>query len=159
MSALYRHITIIYVLLLTGVIGASLFAGAVVAPVIFNSKLALGSVELSRFQEGLIMTENFVRLSYPLALVCLFSFIFELHRYFKVQTDWIALISMSLMVATGLMFSFYFVPEIVYLQAQGPEVTQSPMFSSIHKTSEISFKITAISGLILAYRNLMKLKG
>ncbi|GAM64255.1 membrane protein [Vibrio ishigakensis] len=67
MSALYRHITIIYVLLLTGVIGASLFAGAVVAPVIFNSKQALGSVELSRFQEGLIMTENFVRLSYPLA--------------------------------------------------------------------------------------------
>ncbi|GAM76046.1 membrane protein [Vibrio ishigakensis] len=105
------------------------------------------------------MTENFVRLSYPLALVCLLSFIFELYRYFKIQTDWIALISMSLMVATGLMFSFYFVPEIVHLQAQGPEVTQSPMFGSLHKTSEISFKITAISGLILAYRNLMKLKG
>lgn len=159
MSALYRNITIIYTLLLTGAIGASLFAGAAVAPVIFNSKLALGSAELSRFQEGLIMTENFVRLSYPLAMVCLFSFAFELHSYFKRQTDWIALISMALMVATGLMFSFYFVPEIVHLQSQGPEVTQSPLFASIHKTSEISFKITAISGVVLAYRNLIKLSG
>lgn len=157
MSAVLRHITIIYTLVLTLVIGASLFAGAVVAPVIFNSKLALGSVELSRFQEGLIMTENFVRLAYPLALISILALIFEGHRYLKVEADWIALVSMILMSVTGLLFSFYFVPEIVHLQSQGAQITQSQLFSAIHKASELCIKITVMSGLILVYRNLIKL--
>jgi hypothetical protein len=153
MSRMYRHITIIYALLLALVIGASLFAGVVVAPVIFNSQLILGSVELSRFQEGLLMTENFVRLAYPLALVSILALIFEGYRYLKVEADWVALVSMSLMSVTGLLFSFYFVPEIVYLQSQGAQITQSELFVNIHQASELTIKIFVISGLTLVYRN------
>ncbi|MFA0698742.1 DUF4149 domain-containing protein, partial [Vibrio sp. 10N.222.49.C9] len=137
MNLLTRTISIVYVIALTSVIAFSLFAGAVVAPVIFNSSSWLGESVLNRFQEGLMMTEVFVRLSYPLIAVCLVSLAYELWSYWKKDSDWIALVSMSLMVGTGLLFGFYFIPEILHLQSQGAVVTQSPVFASIHKTSEI----------------------
>lgn len=104
-----------------------------------------------------MMTEVFVRLSYPLIAVCLFSLAYEVLSYWKKESDWIALVSMSLMVGTGLLFGFYFVPEIVYLQSQGPSVTQSSAFASIHETSEVCFKITVFSGLVLVIRNMFKI--
>ncbi|OBT16307.1 hypothetical protein A9264_11750 [Vibrio sp. UCD-FRSSP16_10] len=157
MNQLFKTVAVTYVILLTIIMGFSLFSGVVVAPVIFNSSSFLGSSLLSRFQEGLLMTEVFVRLSYPLVMVCIFACVFELFSYFKKGTDWIAIISMSLMVTTGLLFGFYFVPEIVHMQAQGPVVTQSDVFTSIHKTSEICFKITVFSGVVLSIRNILKL--
>ncbi|MEZ8968642.1 DUF4149 domain-containing protein [Vibrio breoganii] len=157
MNLLTRTISIVYVIALTSVIAFSLFAGAVVAPVIFNSSSWLGESVLNRFQEGLMMTEVFVRLSYPLIAVCLVSLAYELWSYWKKDSDWIALVSMSLMVGTGLLFGFYFIPEILHLQSQGAVVTQSPVFASIHKTSEICFKITVLSGLVLVFRNILKM--
>ncbi len=157
MNLFIRAISIFYVITLTCVIAFSLFAGAVVAPVIFSSSSWLGESVLNRFQEGLMMTEVFVRLSYPLITVCLFSLAYEVFNYWKKDSDWIALVSMSLMVGTGLLFGFYFVPEIVYLQSQGPSVTQSSAFASIHETSEVCFKITVFSGLVLVIRNIFKI--
>lgn len=157
MNVFMRTISIFYVIVLTSVIAFSLFAGAVVAPVIFNSSSWVGEPILNRFQEGLMMTEVFVRLSYPLVVVCVFSMGYELFNYWKKESDWIALISMSLMVGTGLLFGFYFIPEILHLQSQGPTVTQSPVFSAIHKTSELCFKITVLSGLVLVFRNILKM--
>ncbi|GEA51970.1 membrane protein [Vibrio inusitatus NBRC 102082] len=157
MKLITRTISIVYVIALTSVIAFSLFAGAVVAPVIFNSSSWLGESILNRFQEGLMMTEVFVRLSYPLVAVCILSLVYEVFNYWKRDSDWIALISMSLMVGTGLLFGFYFIPEILHLQSQGPTVTQSPVFSSIHKASEVCFKITVFSGLVLVFRNILKM--
>ncbi|MFC0172223.1 DUF4149 domain-containing protein [Vibrio comitans] len=157
MNLFIRTISNFYVITLSCVIAFSLFAGAVVAPVIFNSSSWLGESVLNRFQEGLMMTEVFVRLSYPLIAVCLFSLAYEVLNYWKKDSDWIALISMSLMVGTGLLFGFYFIPEILHLQSQGPIATQSPVFASIHKTSEICFKITVLSGLVLVFRNILKM--
>ncbi|MPW36180.1 DUF4149 domain-containing protein [Vibrio sp. B1Z05] len=157
MNLITKTVAISYVVLLSVIMGFALFSGVVVAPVLFNSITSLGEPVLSRFQEGLLMTSVFVRLSYPLAIICLISLVYELVQYRKKSADWLALISMILMVVTGLLFVFYFVPEIVHMQERGPLVTQSAMFSSIHKTSEICFKVTVISGIVLAVRNIIKL--
>ncbi|WP_261817795.1 DUF4149 domain-containing protein [Vibrio gallicus] len=154
MNSFVRFLSKTYILFLTVVVGFSLFAGAVVAPVIFNSALFLSEPLLSRFQEGLLMTEVFVRLSYPLALLCVLSLVYEVYQFVTVKTDWWALLSMFVMVTTGLLFCFYFVPQIVELQSQGALVTQSGGFATLHKISEVSFKITVLSGIILIYRRL-----
>jgi len=62
------YFTISYLLILGIILGATIYAGAVVAPVTFHSKQWLSSEILSRFQEGLIMTQNFVRLGYFLVI-------------------------------------------------------------------------------------------
>ncbi|GAD80862.1 DUF4149 domain-containing protein [Vibrio ezurae] len=152
-----KTLKIAYIVTLTVILGFALFAGAVVAPVLFNSATSLGEPILSRFQEGLLMTNVFVRLSYPLIVICAIALVYELTQYLTKKSDWIALISMTLMVVTGFLFGFYFVPEIVHMQAQGALVTQSALFASIHKTSEICFKITLVSGIVLVVRNMMKL--
>ncbi|CAM4310873.1 MULTISPECIES: DUF4149 domain-containing protein [Vibrio] len=157
MNLITKTVAISYVVLLSVIMGFALFSGVVVAPVLFNSITSLGEPILNRFQEGLLMTSVFVRLSYPLVVVCLVSLVYELFQYLKKSADWLALISMILMVVTGLLFVFYFVPAIVHMQERGPLVTQSAAFSSIHKASEICFKITVISGIVLAVRNILKL--
>ena len=64
MNKTFRVITMGYLILLSLVLGAGLYAGIVVAPVTFHTDLYLGVDLLTRFQEGQIMSENFLRLSY-----------------------------------------------------------------------------------------------
>ena len=64
MNKYFRITTIAYLLLLGATLGAGLFAGIVVAPVTFHTEIWLGSEVLSHYQEVLIMTQNFVKLSY-----------------------------------------------------------------------------------------------
>ncbi|CAM2919604.1 DUF4149 domain-containing protein [Vibrio rarus] len=154
---MFKTVSVAYVTLLTIIMGFALFSGAVVAPVIFNSDAFLGGALLSRFQEGLLMTEVFRRLCYPLVIMCLLSVMFEFAYTFKRKLDLIALICMVLMVCTGLLFAFYFVPHIIHMQNQGPLVTQTAQFASIHKLSEVCFKITVLSGICLAMRHVFKL--
>ncbi len=58
------YFTIFYLMILGLSVGAIIYAGAVVAPVIFHSEIWLSSEVLSHFQEGLIMTQNFIGLRY-----------------------------------------------------------------------------------------------
>ena len=71
----------VYLILLAGTLGAGLYAGIVVAPVTFHTELWLGSEVLSHFQEGLIMTENFVRLSYLVDFTLVAIFLYEGYKY------------------------------------------------------------------------------
>ena len=69
MNKYFRMVTMAYLILLGAMLGAGLYAGIVVAPVTFNTDQWIGSEVLTQFQEGQIMTENFLRLSYLVNVV------------------------------------------------------------------------------------------
>ncbi len=50
--------TIFYFIVIGVTLGATVYAGAVVAPVTFNTDVLFGSQVLTQFQEGMIMAIN-----------------------------------------------------------------------------------------------------
>jgi hypothetical protein len=156
MSTIFRNLTIMYVIFLASVLGATLYAGIVVAPVTFNTDAIFGSSVLSQYQEGMIMTENFIRLSYVVTLSVIVVFLYEAYKYKMGERDFLALAATFLIIATGIMFSYYYIPEIVSMQQISEEATKTQAFINTHKGSEINFKIYAFGLLLLLVRNLNK---
>lgn len=156
MSPLFRNITMIYLIFLAALLGASLYAGIVVAPVTFGTEGILGSEILSRFQEGMIMTQNFVKLSYVVTLGVVVAFLYESYKYKKGERDIWTFVALFLVVTSGLMFSYYYLPDIILMQEAGEAMTQSDIFAKVHKASEINFKIFAFGLLLLLVRNFQK---
>ncbi len=56
----FRVMTIVYIISLGAVLGAVVYAGAVVAPNIFHSELILGKRDNIQYQEGLIYDSKFL---------------------------------------------------------------------------------------------------
>jgi len=152
----FRIATMAYLILLGATLGAGLYAGIVVAPVTFHSEQWLGSELLSHYQEGLMMTQNFVRLSYLVNFTLLAVFLYEGYKYKKFERDTITQVASFFVLATGLLFSFYYLPDILTMQLAGEEMTKSAAFASTHKGSEINFKIFSLALLVLMVRNMQK---
>jgi hypothetical protein len=144
-----------YLVLLGITLGAVLFAGMVVAPVIFNSERWLPEL-MSHYQEGVLMTQNFVRLSYLVDATVIAIVLYEGYKYKMFERDTITQIAAFFAVATGLMFGHYYLPDIVTMQMAGEKMTQSQAFINTHKGSEIDFKIFAAAVLTLMIRNMQK---
>ena len=149
-------LTMAYIILLSATLGAGLFAGIVVAPVTFNTDLWLGADVLTHFQEGQIMTENFLRLSYVVNVVLIAVVLYEGYKFKKFERDTLTQVATFFVLATGLLFSQYYIPDILQMQAQGEAVTQSTAFINTHKGSEINFKMFALATLILIIQNMRK---
>ena len=156
MSMIFRYVTMFYLVFLAAVMGASIYAGAVVAPVIFNTFDIFSEEVLSHFQEGMIMTENFIRLSYVVTLSVVFVAIYEGYRYKKGERDLLAQIAAFLIISTGLLFSYYYLPDILLMQQAGAQMTGSATFAKAHKASEIDFHIYVLAILLLLIRNLQR---
>ena len=156
MNKYFRITTITYLILLGATLGAGLFAGIVVAPVTFHTEAWLGSEVLSHYQEGLIMTENFVRLSYLVNTVLVAVAFYEGYKYKKFERDTITQVATFFVIATGLLFSQYYIPDILTMQMAGEAMTQSEAFVNTHKGSEINFKIFSLALLVLMIRNMQK---
>ncbi|MDY0194887.1 MAG: DUF4149 domain-containing protein [Sulfurovaceae bacterium] len=156
MSPIFRNITMAYLIFLSIVLGASLYAGIVVAPVIFHTEAIFDSPILSQFQEGMIMTENFVRLSYVITLSVIVAFVYESYKYKKGERDLLTFVALFLVITTKLMFSYYYLPEIILMQQVGEEMTKTQLFLDTHKGSEVNFKIYAFALLLLLIRNFQK---
>jgi hypothetical protein len=156
MSPIFRNITMVYLIFLSIVLGASLYAGIVVAPVIFNTDEIFGSPVLSQFQEGMIMTQNFIGLSYLVTLSVIVAFVYESYKYKMGERDILTFVALFLAIGTGLMFSYYYLPEIILMQQAGEEMTKTQAFLDTHKGSEINFKIFAFGLLLLLLRNFKK---
>ncbi len=146
----------IYLVLLGITMGAGLYAGVVVAPVIFHSEASLGSELLTHFQEGLIMTENFIRLSYLVNTTVIAILLYEGYKYKMGERDNLTLAAIFLAVASGLLFGHYYMPGILEMQSAGEAMTSSEAFVNTHKGSEIDFKIFIVSLLVLMVRNMQK---
>lgn len=156
MNKYFRITTIAYLVLLGAVLGAGLFAGIVVAPVTFHTEIWLGSEVLSHYQEGLIMTENFVRLSYLVNVVLVAIALYEGYKYKKFERDTITQVATFFVFSTGLLFSQYYIPDILTMQMAGEAMTQSEAFINTHKGSEINFKIFSVALLVLIVQNMRK---
>ncbi len=156
MNKYFKIATIAYLVLLGATLGAGLFAGIVVAPVTFHTETWLGSEVLSHYQEGLIMTENFIRLSYMVNVILVVVALYEGYKYKKFERDTITQVATSFVFTTGLLFSQYYIPDILTMQMAGEAMTQSEAFINTHKGSEINFKIFSLALLVLMVRNMQK---
>ncbi|MBT8349326.1 MAG: DUF4149 domain-containing protein [Sulfurovum sp.] len=156
MNTYFRMATMAYLILLSAMLGAGLFAGIVVAPVTFNTDQWLGADILTRFQEGQIMTENFLRLSYLVSVVLVSVVLYEGYKFKKFERDTITQVATFFVLATGLLFSQYYIPDIIAMQEQGVEATKSVAFINTHKGSEINFKIFSLALLVLIIQNMRK---
>ena len=152
----FRRVTMGYLVLLGATLGAVLYAGIVVAPVTFHSERWLGSEMLSQFQEGLIMTQNFVHLSYLTDATVIAVALYEGYKYKMFERDNITLASAFIVIATGLMFGHYYIPDILTMQQAGEAMTKSSAFVNTHKGSEINIKLFAVALLVLIIRNMQK---
>jgi len=151
-----KFITIVYIITLGITLGAGLYAGAVVAPVTFHSELYLGSEILSRFQEGLIMTENFVRLGYLVTFTVLVVVLYEGYKYKMFDREIITTIPAFLVITSGLLYVYYYIPQILEFQKEGESVTKSKLFENTHFASELDFKLFTIALLALLVRTLYR---
>ncbi len=156
MNKYFRIATIGYLIWLTSILGAGLFAGIAVAPVVFHTDQWLGAEVLSHYQEGLIMTENFLKLSYLVTITVIVVFLYEGYKYKKFERDTITQIATFFVMATGLLFSQYYVPDIINMQLAGEAMTQSDAFLNTHTGSEINYKIFSLALLVLIVRNMQK---
>ena len=156
MPKIPQAITIAYIILLGITLGAGLYAGIVVAPVTFHSEIYLGTELLTRFQEGLIMTENFVRLSYLVDFTLVCVALYEGFKWKNFDRDTITTFSSLVVLSTGLLYVHYYIPQILDFQKQGEKVTQSKIFENTHFASELDFKLFALALLILLSRNLYR---
>jgi len=156
MNRYFRIATIAYLVLLGSVLGAGLFAGIVVAPVTFHTEQWLGAEVLSHYQEGQIMTQNFLKLSYLVNFTLLAVFLYEGYKYKKFERDTITQVATFFVMATGLLFAHYYIPDILLMQEVGEAMTQSEAFLNTHKGSEINYKIFSLALLVLMVRNMQK---
>ncbi len=156
MNKNFRMVTMAYLIFLSGVLGAMLYAGIVVTAVTFHTEAWLGSEVLSHYQEGLIMTQNFVRLSYLVNIVLIAVALYEGYKYKKFERDTITQVATFFVIATGLMFGQYYLADILTMQMAGEEMTKSAAFINTHKGSEINFKIFSLALLVLLVRNMQK---
>lgn len=153
---IFKTMTIGYIVLLGAMFGATIYAGAVVAPTIFHSETFFGGEIISNFQEGLLMTSNFEKLGSFVTFMVFFALFYEATKWKSFENDRWTLISLFFFVSTGLLFSGFYIPDIVSMQLQGEVVTQSEKFENIHFASELDFKIFAFSTLSLLILNLKK---
>ncbi|WP_457607520.1 DUF4149 domain-containing protein [Nitratifractor sp.] len=152
----FRIATMAYLIWLGAMLGAVLYAGVAVAPTIFHSAQWLGGELLSHYQEGLLMTRNFVLLSYAVTITILAVFFYEGYKYKMGERDKLTIATAFVVIFTGSMFNWYYLPDIVTMQMAGEKMTQSAAFVATHKGSELDFKIFALAILVLMIQNMRK---
>lgn len=156
MNRYFKIATMAYLIFLSATLGMMLYAGIVVTSVTFHTQSWLGAEVLTRFQEGQIMTENFLRLSYVVIVMLGAVVLYEGYKFKKFERDTLTQVATFFVLATGLLFSQYYIPDIIAMQAQGEAMTNSMAFVNTHKGSEINSKIFAVALLVLIVQNMRK---
>ncbi len=102
------------------------------------------------------MTENFLRLSYLVNVLILIVVLYEGYKFKKFERDTVTQVATFFVLASGLLFSQYYIPDILAMQLQGEAMTQSVAFVNTHKGSELNFKLFAFALLVLIVQNMRK---
>ena len=153
---LFKIMTMAYIILLGALLGASIYARAVVAPTIFHSEKFFDGEIISNFQEGLLMTNNFDKLGTFVTIMVFFALFYEATKWKSFESDRWTLLSLFFFVTSGLLFSGYYIPDIISMQLQGEAITQSEKFKNVHFASEFDFKLFSVATLALLMFNLKK---
>jgi len=82
--------------------------------------------------------------------------LYEGYKFKKFERDTLTQVATFFVLATGLLFSQYYIPDIIAMQEQGVEATKSVAFINTHKGSEINFKIFSLALLVLLVQNMRK---
>ena len=151
-----KTIKAIYLLIIGITIGASLYAGVVVAPVTFHSEKWLGNELLSRFQEGLIMTHNFIGLGYFILASMIAIFLYEGYKYKSFNRDPYTIIASLGAIMSGALFKFFYMDSIINMQKQGQSVVNSKIFENMHKGSEIALVLFMIFLITIFIRDVQR---
>lgn len=152
----FRILTIVFIITLGVTLGAGLLAGIVVAPTIFKSEVLLGTELLTRFQEGLLMTQVFERLAYLVNFLVVVAVLYEVIKFKAFENTRWSMLFTFLVAASGLLFTSYYIPQILEMQHAGEAMTLSETFENVHKASEWNFKLFAVSTLGLMILTLRK---
>ena len=151
-----KKLWIPYMILLGTTLGASLCAGVFAAPVIFHADELLGGGVLSHYQEGVIMTQIFLKLGWLVNLTCAAILVAEGYHFLRFYRDQITFYSAFVTVWTGFMFTLYYMPQIVEFQRQGESILSNEVFQNTHMMSEWDFKIFVVALTILLGRYLYR---
>ncbi len=156
MKPYFRYATVFYLMILGMVLGAIVYAGAVAAPVIFGSEQWLHGAVLSPYQEGLMMTQNFVRLGYMITGMMIVVALYEGYRFKMGEHGKLEQAVTVMVLASGALFSFYYLPTMLHMQLLGAAATQTEAFIHTHVASTIDVAILALAILVLMIVNMRK---
>lgn len=145
-----------YILILGMALGAGIFAGAMTAPVVFHANDYIPGATLNHYQMGSLMSELFARLNILIILSLVAILIEEVRKFRFREKDTFESLSAVLILIAGTLFAFYYVPEILTLQSQGPEATVTEAFANLHDASEMWFKVYALFMAVLIIRKMIK---
>ena len=144
----------LYLMLVAMSLGAVLVLGIFVAATIFHSDSYLVSTLLSHYNEGVLMAAIFHKFSYFIYFLAVIVFAFEANEYKHGRRDRYAMIAAFFVIATSMMFSGVYTPQILEMQALGEAATKSEAFEALHMGSEIDFKILAVALGVLFIRRM-----
>ena len=142
-------IDVFYLLTIGMTVGAVLILGAFVAAVVFHSEVYLTIPLLSRYEEGKIMGEIFRRFTYWGYIMAIIIVGYEVARFKVMQIDRVSILSALGSVGTLLLFSGVYSPKMLEFQQLGELAMMNNSFESLHKASEIDFKIMLVMLLVL----------
>lgn len=142
-------IDVMYLLTIGMTVGAVLILGAFVAAVVFHSEVYLSIPLLSRYEEGKIMGEIFRRFTYWGYIMAVIIVWYEIVRFKAMQIDRVSILSAFGSVSTLLLFSGVYSPKMLEFQQLGELAMMNNSFESLHKASEIDFKIMLVMLLVL----------
>ncbi len=142
-----EYIDIFYIMFMGTVLGSALFAGAVVAPTIFKSELLFDIEVLTHLQEGIIMSNIFIKFNYLLKIFILFTVAYEIYLYKNMDRSLFRVSTLFIFISTAILFTDYYTPQILELIESGE--SSSELFKNLHFASELDFKIMTLALLIL----------
>ncbi|MGM0622641.1 MAG: DUF4149 domain-containing protein [Campylobacterota bacterium] len=145
-----------YIALLFITLGAVLCSGIFVASTIFNSSDVLAT-SLTRYEEGLLMTAIFIKLNHLIHITVFAILLVELYRFKSFDRDNILLTAVIVAVFSGLLFTQYYTPDILAMQAQGAQATATAAFEAVHKGSEFAFKLFALALAVIGVKNIIRI--
>ncbi len=151
-----KYLWIPYLMLLGITLGIGLSAGVFAAPVIFHADDLLGGGVLSHYQEGLIMTQIFIKSNIVVNITCAAILVAEGYHFLRFYRDPVTFYSAFVTVWTGFMFTLYYTPQILEFQAQGESILENELFQKAHIASEWDFKIFVVALAILLGRYLYR---
>ncbi|MDR1911325.1 MAG: DUF4149 domain-containing protein [Helicobacteraceae bacterium] len=142
-----------YIVLLGVMLGSTLTLGAFVAPVVFKAALYMDNEAIGVFDSGRLMSEIFRRYSICVSAALVFSVAYEIWRFWIGDRRLAVALIATIVLISGGLFAWYYVPAIYDLQTQGVDATLSADFGTLHSQSVTLFKIFAAANcVLLAYR-------
>ncbi len=141
-----RYFRILVLLILGLAIGAELFSGVAVAPVIFGAAKWLGEGAIVKEQSGILMTQIFLRLGVLIAISSILCVICAAINAIK-ERKWAGFILAILSSALACYFVGVATPFIIEAQAAG--ITDSAEFAAVHLKSEVALKLLVAVQIVL----------